>query len=125
MGGMKIENVASRVVMLGGNHFQSAKITVAANTKIAAGVVLKRGSDAVEFEAAESGDDFAAVNPFELDNETGAAKVMGFRALLDGRVRADMLTIDGAPIAVADIDKLRKIGILPVKVTDLSHLDNQ
>jgi hypothetical protein len=56
------------------------------------------------------------VNPFEIKNESGGPKVFGFRALLDSRVRADMLRVGADALAVADIDKLRKAGILPVKV---------
>jgi hypothetical protein len=44
---------------------------------------------------------------------------------MDGRVREDMLRVGENAATVADIDKLRKVGILPVKVTDLSHPDNQ
>jgi hypothetical protein len=127
MGGMKVENVTSRVVMLGDNHFQSAKITLAAGATLVAGAVLKRAASELdyEFEAATSADNYAAVNPFELKNETAADKPFGFRALLDGRVRADMLRVGTAAVTHADIDKLRNIGILPVKVTDLSQTDNQ
>jgi len=125
MGGMKVENVTSRVLMLGDNNFSSGKITLAAGATLVAGAVLKRGAGNVEFAVATSADDYAAVNPFEIKNETGNSKVFGFRALMDGRVRADMLRVGENTATVADIDKLRKVGILPVKVTDLSHLDNQ
>jgi len=127
MGGMKVENVTSRVLMLGDNHFQAAKITLAANTTLPAGAVLKRGASELDYEfaIATEADDYAAVNPFEIKNETAAEKVFGFRALVDGRVRADMLSVEGAPTTWADTDKLRNIGILPMKVTDLSQLDNQ
>jgi hypothetical protein len=125
MGGVKTENVTSRVLMLGDNNFSSGKITLAAGATLVAGAVLKRGTGNVEFATATSTDEYAAVNPFEIKNETGAAKVFGFRALMDGRVRKDMLRVGNAAATVADIDKLRKVGILPVKVTDLSHLDNQ
>jgi len=125
MGGMKVENVTSRVLMLGDNNFSSGKITLAAGATLVAGAVLKRGSGNIEFAVATSADEYAALNPFEIKNETGASKVFGFRALMDGRVREDMLRVGANTATVADIDKLRKIGILPVKVTDLSHLDNQ
>jgi hypothetical protein len=44
---------------------------------------------------------------------------------MDGRVREDMLRVGTNAVTVTDIDKLRKVGILPVKVTDLSQTDNQ
>lgn len=120
MPGIKTENVTNKVVMLGDNHFQSAKIT------LAAGVILKwAGSDSITYEVAAAADEFSAVNAFEIKNETSADKVFGFRALMDGRVRLDMVNVNGAALTGADIDKLRKVGILPVKVTDLSIPDNQ
>jgi hypothetical protein len=113
--------------MLGDNHFSSAKITLPATTTLAAGGVLKRAASELdyEFEVAETTDVYAAVNPFEIKNETTEPKTLGFRVLLDGRVRQDMLRVGAAVVTHADIDKLRNIGILPVKVTDLSQTDNQ
>jgi len=126
MGGVKTENVTSRVVMLGDNHFQSGKITIAAGATLAAGAVLKRaGADTITFAIATTADDYAAVNPFEIKNETANSKVFGFRPCMDGRVREDMTKVSGANLTAADIDKLRKVGILPIKVTDLSVTDNQ
>jgi hypothetical protein len=125
MGGMKITNVTSRVVLLGDNHFTSGKITLAAGATLEAGAVLKRGASPKEFAVATSADAYAAINPFELTNDTGVSKTLGFRPCMDGRVREDMLRVSGDPVTVADIDKLRGVGILPVQVTDISHLDNQ
>ena len=124
MGGMKTNKVTSRVLMLGDNHFHTAKIKIAANTTLVEGAVLKRGADADTFAVAAAGDDFAAVNPFEIVNDTAAEKTFSFQACFDGRVREDMLRVGAATVSVTDIDKLRKVGILPMKVTDLSHLDN-
>ena len=123
MGGMKTENVTNRVVMLGDNEFEGGQITLAAGVTAVAGAVLKR--DGNNFALAAAGDTFTAVNPFEIKNETAADKTFGFRALVAGRVRADMLRVGSAPTGVADNDKLRAYGILPVKVTDLSQKDNQ
>lgn len=126
MGGVKVENVTNRVVMLGDNNFQSGKISLAGGATLAAGTVLKRsGSDTITFAVATASDEFAAVNPFDLDNPGTETKVLGFRPILDGRVRQDMVKVNGAELTAADIDKLRKVGILPMKVTDLSQKDNQ
>ena len=123
--GIKTENVSNRVLMLGDNNFSAGKITLATGATLVAGAVLKRGAGPAEFEVAAANNEYAAVNPFEIVNDTAAAKTFGFRALMDGRVREDMLRVGAATVTVADVDKLRKIGILPVKVTDLSQLDNQ
>jgi hypothetical protein len=126
MGGVKTENVTNRVLMLGDNNFQSGKITLAAGATLPAGAVLKRsGGDTITYAVATNADEYAGVNPLEIKNDTGAEKVFGFRALMDGRVRLDMVKVSDAELTATDIDKLRKIGILPIKVTDLSVKDNQ
>jgi hypothetical protein len=63
--------------------------------------------------------------PFDITNSKEAAADFGFRALVQGRVRLDMLRINGQPITAEQRDMLRGIGILAVKVTDLSKKDNQ
>jgi hypothetical protein len=150
MGGMKIENVTNRVVLLGDNHFESGIINIAAGATVAEGTVLKRDADGKfapvintdttpgthgtpasgggwEAEPTDPvpGDAPVAVMPFSITNNKAAAADFGFRALVDGRVRLDMLRINGNPITAAQSDMLRGVGILPVKVTNLSQLDNQ
>jgi hypothetical protein len=150
MGGIKIENVTNRVVLLGDNCFESGAVNIAAGETVAEGTVLKRNADGrfapvVNTEAVPGthgtpasgggwdeeptdpvpGDVPAAVMPFGITNDKAAAADLGFRALVQGRVRRDMLRINGRPITDAESDMLRAVGILPVKVTDLSQLDNQ
>jgi hypothetical protein len=147
---MKIENVVSRVVMLGGNRFESGIINIAAGAKVTAGTVLKRvagntfspvvstettpgthgvpaagGGWATEPTDPIPGDVPAAVMPFDIINDKGADGNFGFRAMVEGRVRADMLRIAGNATTPEQNDMLRNVGILPTKVTDLSHTDNQ
>jgi hypothetical protein len=148
--GVKIENVTSRVVLLGDNHFETGIINIAAGETVAEGTVLKRNADgkfapvintdttpgthgtpadgggwATEPTDPIPGDVPVAVMPFGVTSEKAASADFGFRALVDGRVRLDMLRINGLPITAAQSDMLRGVGILPVKVTDLSQLDNQ
>ena len=61
-----------------------------------------------------------AVNPVELKNPTGNTVYIAFRALISGRVRLDMLSVGGQPITDAQADMIRRYGIIPKKVTDLS-----
>jgi hypothetical protein len=136
--------------MLGGNRFESGVINISGGATIAAGTVLKRETDGKfapvvstdptpgthgvpadgggwETEPTDPvpGDIPTAVMPFDLTNEKAAAADLGFRALVEGRVRADMLRIADNPLSPAQCDMLRSVGILPVKVTDLSQKDNQ
>jgi hypothetical protein len=126
MGGMKIENVNRGVLLLGDNYFESGVINIGAGGTVAAGTILTRGEDD-KFTPVEDPqeDSLLAVMPFDITNDKAAAADLGFRALVQGRVRRDMLRVNGQPITNGQSDTLRMFGILPVKVTDLSHLDNQ
>jgi hypothetical protein len=150
MDGMKVENVNNRVVMLGDEHFEGGVITIPAGATIAAGTVLKRDADGKFAPVTNTaptpgthgtpaagggwdteptdpipGDVPTAVMPFDITSGKTVDADFGFRALVAGRVRADMLRINGNPLSAEQKDLLREVGILPVKVTDLSHLDNQ
>jgi hypothetical protein len=126
MGGMKIENVNGAVLLLGDNYFESGVINIGAGGTVAAGTVLTR-DDKDKFVPVEDPQEnsLLAVMPFDITNDKATAADLGFRALVQGRVRRDMLRINGQPITDGQSDTLRLFGILPVKVTDLSQLDNQ
>jgi hypothetical protein len=65
-----------------------------------------------------------AVNPAFIKNEGSGPVNVGFRPLIKGRVRRDMLTINGLAITDAQADMLRNYGIIPVTGTDISREDN-
>jgi hypothetical protein len=144
MDGMKVTNVKNKVVAIGDNLFESGVINIAAGTAVKAGTVLKRNEDgkfapAVDTEGdpglpadgggwetePSPGDIPAAVMPFDIENLGQSAADFGFRAIVSGRVRADMLTINGQAPTAEQNDLLRSYTIIPVKVKDLSQLDNQ
>ena len=125
--GMRVTNVTDRVLLLGGNLFESGKINVPANDTVPAGTVLTRDTnDKKLFLPAGATDDFVAIVPFDLENVNATPKITGFRACISGQVRGDMIIIDGTPATVDQCDLLRdKTGIIAKQVTDISHLDNQ
>ena len=148
--GMKVTNVKNKVVAIGDNLFESGVINIANGETVTAGTVLKRlengkfapvvstetipgthgvpadgGGWATEPTDPVPGDIPVAVMPWDLENLGAAPADFGFRAITSGRVRADMLTINGNAPTAAQNDLLRSYGIVPVKVTDLSQLDNQ
>jgi hypothetical protein len=150
MGGMKVTNVKNKVVAIGDNLFESGVINIASNTTVTAGTVLKRlengkfapvvstetipgthgvpasgGGWSTEPTDPVPGDIPTAVMPWDLENLGSAPADFGFRAIVSGRVRADMLTINGQAPTAEQNDLLRSYGSVPVKVTDLSQLDNQ
>lgn len=148
--GMEVKNVSNKVLALGNNEFESGVINVSGGATIAKGTVLKRNADG-KFAPAVStdptpgthgvpaagggwatepadpvpGDLLVAVMPFDLKNEKAAAANLGFSALVSGRVRAGLLRIAGNPLTPAQFDALRDYGIIAVKVTNVSELDNQ
>jgi hypothetical protein len=148
--GVKIENVNSRVLLLGDNRFEGGVISVEAGATIKAGTLLKRESGIVWAVVADTagtpanpgtpasgggwtaepspaipGDVPSGLMPFDLTNDKGATASLGFRALVAGRVRADMCEVGGVRTTAEQNDLLRSVGILPVNVTDLSQPDNQ
>jgi hypothetical protein len=150
MNGMVVTNVKNKVVAIGDNWFESGLINIASAASVKAGTVLKRDTNGkfapvVKTETTPGthgvpadgggwqteptdpvpGDIPVAVMPYDLENLGNADADYGFRAIVSGRVRADMLTINGNSTTAAQNDLLRSCGIIPVKVTDLSQLDNQ
>jgi hypothetical protein len=148
--GMEVTNVSNKILALGDNIYESGYITVPAETTYKAGTVLKRleqgsfapvtdtqGTPGTHGTPASGGgweeaptdpvpgDVPVAVIPFNIENKKAQEASIGFRALVSGRVRLDMLRINGSSITQGQSDMLRNYGILPVKVTNLSQLDNQ
>jgi hypothetical protein len=135
---MKSEVVNNRTLQLGDNEYESGNITLAAGAELNIGVVLKRlannsfapvvDTDPVEVDSEPVPgvpvDIPVAVNPAFIKNEGSGPANVGFRPLIKGRVRRDMLTINGAAITDAQADMLRNYGIIPVKGTDISREDN-
>jgi hypothetical protein len=143
-GGITEQIVNNPVVPLGDNVYETGAITVPAGGVIPAGVVLYRNSgkfvpvtdvSPITISVDVSGDLTnvsipgtlvqvpVAVNPFDIKNPGQAPADFSIRALVSGKVRADLLTINGDPITVDEGDMLRNYGILPIRVNDISRLE--
>jgi hypothetical protein len=120
MAGVTFDTIASRVVGIGYNIFEGGKINVTAGSTISAGTLLKRLANG-NFAVAGASDAPIAVMPFDLVNTGTVAADMGFRALVSGQVRKDMLTLGGAAITKAQGDALRDYGIIAVDSVDMSR----
>ena len=127
MSGVKFSIIESKALQLGNNKFEQGTVNVAAETTIKGGTILKRGASEKTFVIAEAGDTPVAVVPFDMVNESTSAVNFGFRAIIGGEVRRDMLNLDGAsPISGAVVDSLRDhCGIIAVDSTDLSRVHPQ
>jgi hypothetical protein len=134
----------NKSLFLGNNEFETGLLTVPAGTTIPAGALLKRvdnkfapvlNTSPIQINVGDSStidvpvpgvpaDAPVAVNPVEVKNPGGAPADIPFRALVSGKVRADMLSVDGQPITAAQADMLRVYGILPRRLNDISRTEN-
>jgi hypothetical protein len=141
MGGVTFDTIINRALQLGNGKFEQGTITVAAGAIIEAGTILKR--DGAKFTIATDtppdpgnpadgggwatpptpGDIPIAVMPFDLKNEGAEPADMGFRALIGGSVRRDLLNLNGEPITNDQADALRNFGIIAVATTDVSRVN--
>jgi hypothetical protein len=120
-GGIRSQTVENTAVGLGGNEFETGAITVAANATVKAGAILKREMNG-DFGLADSSDTFVAINPFDIENKGTAAAKMSMRAIVFGRVRADLLNFNGASVGTALYDKIRQNTLcIPVQGNDISR----
>jgi hypothetical protein len=121
-GGIKKKIVGEGVVALGGNEFETGLIEVPANSFVTKGTVLSRALGG-NFVKATNSADAVAVNSIDIVNEDTSAQQISFRALIDGPVRADLLRLSGSVLTAADRDNLRRVGIIPILVHDISRTE--
>lgn len=123
-GGIDTREVGTPEVGLGDNQFETGSINVAANATIKKGALLKRdagGNFALVTDLAN--DTPVAINPFDIVNKSGSAADMSMRGMIFGRVRADLLNVNGLPVtSPAFFDKIRANTLcVPIRVNDISH----
>jgi len=127
-GGIRSQTVENKAVGLGGNEFETGSIIVQAGATIPAGAVLKRGYSGIfELVTNLASDTPVAINPFDIPNTdpTGHGIQASMRAIIFGRVRADMLNINGNPVtAPKDFDKIRANTLcIPIATNDISFTE--
>jgi hypothetical protein len=120
MAGVNFDTIESKSLQLGDNKFEQGTMPVAAGATVKAGTLLKRSGER-KFAKAESGDTAIAVVPFDMENASTTALDFGFRAIIGGMVRKDMLNLNGDPITSAQADSLRDYGIVVVETHDVSR----
>jgi hypothetical protein len=130
MAEIEVHNVASKSLMLGNNEFEGGLLTIAAGGTIPAGAMLKRDAATGKFTVVttttgDTAETPVALNPCEEKNAGQADADIPFRALIWGKVRRDMASMNGTALTDAQCDMLRNYGIIAVKVHDISRTDNQ
>jgi len=121
MSGVTFSVIESKALQLGNNVFEQGTIAVAAAMEVKAGTLLKRDGDK-KFAIATASDTPIAVVPFDMKNTSTATANLGFRAIVGGQVRRDMLNLNGAVLTSAQVDSLRDYGIIAVRSTDVSKV---
>ena len=122
MGGVNFSTIESKALQLGDNDYQQGTISVAANTTIKAGTILKRVAEK-KFAVATGADTPVAIVPFDLENDKATTANVGFRAIIKGKVRKDLVNLNGDPVTSAISDSLRDhCGIITVDSTDVSRV---
>jgi hypothetical protein len=142
MDGIQFTVYENKALLLGDNFFEGGSISVDAGDEIKEGAFLKRTSghtfdlvtDTDPFEADVSGTETpipgtsndvpSAVLITGVKNEGSAARLFSIRPCIAGRLRADLLHVNGIQATPEQIDLIRRTGIVPVYVNDVSRLDN-
>ena len=123
MSGVNFSVIESKSLQLGNNKFEQGTLSVAAKTTIKEGTILKRDGER-RFATAAAGDVPVAIVPFDMENTSDTTVNLGFRAIIGGEVRRDMLRLNGQPITGIFADILRdRCGIIAVDTTDVSRVN--
>jgi hypothetical protein len=121
-GGIQSQIVENSMVALGDNDFETGLINVAAGATIKRGVVLYRGAGGKFAPVTDTATQKpSAVNPADIENKGSAAADLSIRAIIAGRVRADLLTINGIVTTAEQNDMLRDYSIIPERQNDISR----
>jgi hypothetical protein len=121
MAEINIRPVKNKIFFLGDNEFETGILKVPASGTVPLGAFLLRGADG-KFEAVTNTGTQTpvAVNPVEIKNTAAAPAEIPFRAMIAGRVRFDLLSVNGGEITDAQADMIRRYGNIPKKLTDIS-----
>lgn len=118
--------IENKALLLGENYFETGSFNLAVGQELKEGAFLKRGAAAGTFELVEDieEDDPVAICPTTIKNTKETAQTVSLGACIGGRVRADMLHINGEPVNAAEIDLIRKYGFIPIYANDISRTDS-
>ena len=123
---METSVVENKALLLGDNFFETGAFNLAAGQELKEGAFLKRGNPGMfELVTDTDEDDPVAINPVTVKNTKAAVVKISLRACIGGKVRADMLNVNGAAVNSDQIDLIRKYGFIPIYANDMSRLDNQ
>ncbi len=129
MANIKSTDYANPPLCIGDNEFETAVVTVAANTTLKKGTVLIRqssgkfavvvvtpGTPPTSTLAADAG---VAILVEDLTNATGSSADSNVRVMIAGKVNRNLLNAAGEPLTNDECDILRSQAIIAIPVTEV------
>ena len=123
---IQIDIIENKALLLGDNHFETGALILTSGQEIKEGAFLQRGNPGI-FELVTDTDteEPVAIVPVTVKNTLASSLKISLRACIAGKVRADMLHVNGDAVNTDQIDLIRKYGFIPIYTKDVSRLDNQ
>jgi hypothetical protein len=117
--------ITNKALLLGNNEFETGAIQLSAGQEIKEGAFLKRGTAPKTFELVTNTDteEPVAIVSVDMKNNKAASAKESLRACIGGKVRADMLNVNGAQANTDQIDLIRKYGFIPIYAHDISRTE--
>lgn len=120
-----VEHKSIRIA-LGDNEFKTGLVTVAANSTLKAGTIVKtvNGKFVPVTGSEETAPEGLGVLVDELTNGTASNADVAYRVLIAGRVNQNALLIGSSAATAAQADALRQWSIVPLTVTEMGKSEN-
>jgi len=120
---MTINIIENKALLLGDNDFETGALILEAGKEVKEGAFLKRGDPGLFVPVTDTAtEEPVAFVPVTVKNTRSEPLRISLRGCISGKVRADMLNVNGAKATTAQIDVLRKFtGIVPIFANDISR----
>ena len=115
--------IENKALLQGDNHFETGAILLTAGQEVKEGAYLKRWEGKFALLTDIEKEEVVAIVPVTTKNTQSTPVTVSLRACIDGKVRADMLHINGTPANADEIDLLRKYGFTPIYANDMSRTE--
>jgi hypothetical protein len=115
--------IENKALLLGNNEFETGAVVLDPGQEIKEGAFLKRGDPGLFVPVTNTdNEEPVAIIPVTVKNTRTEPLKMSLRGCISGKVRADMLNLNGTQATTAQIDVLRKFtGMVPIFANDISR----
>jgi len=120
---MTINIIENKALLLGDNNFETGALVLEAGQEVKEGAFLKRGDSGLFVPVTDTNtEEPVAIVPVTVKNTRSESLRISLRGCISGKVRADMLNVNGTQATTAQIDVLRKFtGMVPIFANDISR----